>query len=1568
MGVTVPWSARIHHNVWGTKATAAMTLGLAGPGGLLLTVVATHLPASSDADRVRALEQIRALLIAGGGGPGAAPCVLLGDLNFRVDAGHPERDECTWALARVFGASGVVAAPRPDIPTFKGRHSPLDRVNWINLPLFRDDRLSEVVHKIRGAVPGMLQGDTLYLWAGVQPRDLAGFCNRLVASVFRGARRAPLQALMDVIEGLLPQKQSGDTGTTKRGSVSRASSLVEYPEAHRLAMDALRGAHGETRLLFDYTVDIAYQHAFPADPARATAAHLSPQPLAYTGKTDITLWDAGLGPQGGSVLNVMTKQTFQAAAEVPGLVDLYFPPELETATRGAGSSRPVDSERYARLLHAAKDLPADTLAGAAPHYSKLYVSVHPVGQPLSFRLRSVFNRFALDATCPLLVYRTSEQVVYKADMAALQDVDPWLVRYWTRAPAAKVESLMFKVVYQDFFATLILFPLLIYHVKLTFRTGQSPDADYVQGRVVPAVNAVLERVRELVAAVTSAQGIELPLLGPESFAPENLLQVNMACEVPLDRPLPPLHEMEARMLALPGLFQRVPIVRDGGVRRGVVQLRYIRCSNYNALADIEAHISTLSRSNMAGAREDIIAAVEKTYSLSRALAGELYDRIMDRGDDVGMAVYRSRYFEGVSVDVTRLSDRALRIDIRGSKIDAEFARHICACAAGSVVAGSASSATGRAGAQGTTKSPIAEEVRRSLRIQKLLGEADGADGDEGAMVAASAALFGEDAFAGSSAGSASDSGSDYASEGSATDREDEETTIPDEQDATDSSTVADAAAGPLGAGQLGPLGRLKRADPGLFAYDAKNQNYKSYASNCAANANRQPIVVGPEQAAALKKGDPSAYTNAVHAGSSPALRQKNVYICPDVWCPDSETAMGLDNYKRKGCPKEGETGLVMTDGSRKRYVSFLDPSRHPRELCAPCCFFVDHGNQGEGKRRWERMSRCQQQQEEAPAPGEEAEDTAPGAAKDLYVRGLVFPLQKDRYGRLPPALSKFLRGGAPCAQLAKLGSQPCYVRLGISHSGQHFLSAMAVALGEPGGAAGLVERASRMDPADFVGMNSGSLLRAFAPSQTELGADAYGALREWLGGTDRKRYVDSFGLGPLVRALKDAAEPAQLDGESALRARRELLVMLAMQNFANYLRAPTPKDHVMLLEMFCLWHRVGASEPLNILVVEEEADTGKLSAACLRYSFYSDVAAGRDAPTALIVKHRQFYEPVAWASAEGHSLRLKSGGEHWQVERARDAVMAACRAADAEFPAARALTVIKRAVGVSALVVGAGYRAVGVLTGDDAYVPLPAPCRLHPDFQDRCVHATDVLPRIKSRPLAAAIAVFKRLARELGPFYAHQVHPEGRALLLGGGDEVQYVPVVVVGGQGSQQQHSAFLEEHMDDLRILVGEQLTNEYLDVATQAAAQADVLAGFTTKGFERIMRDAAHKREFTFLRDAENNPFSTLHRLEHMVALLRRVCPEDTNEEVLERAAYNLLTREVALFDGGDAALAPGVEIFTQEQVGRGELQQRLQQRRQQPFVQAHAILPDVVAASGAGGTSGAGAGVLLAGGAT
>jgi hypothetical protein len=130
------------------------------------------------------------------------------------------------------------------------------------------------------------------------------------------------------------------------------------------------------------------------------------------------------------------------------------------------------------------------------------------------------------------------------------------------------------------------------------------------------------------------------------------------------------------------------------------------------------------------------------------------------------------------------------------------------------------------------------------------------------------------------------------------------------------------------------LQRLFDADPELFTRK-KTAGFKMYSKICGAVDKRQPIAIDADTFANIKEADPDI--EAVETRGT-------TYICPEVWCPATQTTMTAEAFRAAGnmCPGQRK-GVDLSDvrywkGSSGRYPRLMGPEKHPSGMCMPCCF------------------------------------------------------------------------------------------------------------------------------------------------------------------------------------------------------------------------------------------------------------------------------------------------------------------------------------------------------------------------------------------------------------------------------------------------------------------------------------------------------------------------------------------------------------------------------------------------------------------------------------------------------
>ena len=162
--------------------------------------------------------------------------------------------------------------------------------------------------------------------------------------------------------------------------------------------------------------------------------------------------------------------------------------------------------------------------------------------------------------------------------------------------------------------------------------------------------------------------------------------------------------------------------------------------------------------------------------------------------------------------------------------------------------------------------------------------------------------------------------------------------------------------------------RLKTRDKDVFVLsqeELKNKNYLSYSRSCPWQHKRQPIIVNDSELKKIEKADEKS--NSKSYDGVVKYRGYN-YICPRYWCfkDDNNESRSISfqqindgecggwdavNPKKAKKLQKGKRIVELTDeklhNSSKSdnpliYKPFFpvvqNPDKHPKNLCAPCCF------------------------------------------------------------------------------------------------------------------------------------------------------------------------------------------------------------------------------------------------------------------------------------------------------------------------------------------------------------------------------------------------------------------------------------------------------------------------------------------------------------------------------------------------------------------------------------------------------------------------------------------------------
>lgn len=440
------------------------------------------------------------------------------------------------------------------------------------------------------------------------------------------------------------------------------------------------------------------------------------------------------------------------------------------------------------------------------------------------------------------------------------------------------------------------------------------------------------------------------------------------------------------------------------------------------------------------------------------------------------------------------------------------------------------------------------------------------------------------------------------------------------------------------------LTMLRKADRTLFKYPGSR-----YATDCARNMMRQPVVLSREDLERTNKLYPGGHTGAiVNYGTTPEKASKNAYICPEVWCPRSKVALSREQFEKLGrkCPSgkddDVEEPLVFdskyweTKGQgRGHNPGFLDRRKHPGGFCMPCCFIKPQ----------QHFDRCGAKLEK----GRDITDRSNGAISPndtKYVRGAdVRPLEPGRYGMLPGVLADALLGSKyKCGNRDDGSGQltvtsQCFIRRGIpsehTNQAQQFLECAAYILGHASKESMMKVVNESLSASVFLTLDGGRVARRWMdgldPMELCESPGVLSDVSEWL--KKDEEYVERFSIKRVALAASNPS-PELL---------REILVRAAMLRYLDSwkeddVRKIAPQSDGML-DLLSRPHPSINPNSVNLMLIESLGGGMTVTVPCASDGDVASRWRAKDPIGMILCMDRIHYEPIVRAT-------LVRGGVH----------------------------------------------------------------------------------------------------------------------------------------------------------------------------------------------------------------------------------------------------------------------------------------------------------------------------------
>jgi hypothetical protein len=442
------------------------------------------------------------------------------------------------------------------------------------------------------------------------------------------------------------------------------------------------------------------------------------------------------------------------------------------------------------------------------------------------------------------------------------------------------------------------------------------------------------------------------------------------------------------------------------------------------------------------------------------------------------------------------------------------------------------------------------------------------------------------------------------------------------------------------------LNRLKSHDRKLFA---SKKDTPQYSTKCQWADGRQPIVISQEDKDRIDSLYPNSYdNNFIKYGTDAEKMKKNIYICPEIWCPISRVSMTYKEFVENGekCPSKDIDEPVInmrsklftdknTNERKPRYIGFTGDGND----CLPCCFAMKPEIKKLGpNKNQKKIDQC------LGVDHKKEEDHTKNSlvipkVLETYIVGTQYPINENRYGLMPKPLSEMFKN-KKCGEKGEgtgnmIEGTDCFLRKGINHyDGQSFLSCMSSIFIENTDKTQDIIQLIKDNLAIelFLLLNDGNLCGLFINENKNIFDPAeFLAFRRWFTGDSNKVkiYIEKFNL---YKVRKDIIDNSA-DGLTVFNRHkfkefkhilREYIIYNSYHNFLNYLfDKDILKTHDMLLDLFTNELEWLNTKGTNIIVFEVGKDD--ITMAC---PFNTKIGLDLSRPFIFIVKQGDIYEQI----------------------------------------------------------------------------------------------------------------------------------------------------------------------------------------------------------------------------------------------------------------------------------------------------------------------------------------------------
>ena len=417
--------------------------------------------------------------------------------------------------------------------------------------------------------------------------------------------------------------------------------------------------------------------------------------------------------------------------------------------------------------------------------------------------------------------------------------------------------------------------------------------------------------------------------------------------------------------------------------------------------------------------------------------------------------------------------------------------------------------------------------------------------------------------------------------------------------------------------------RMNDRDPVLFL-KRKTGNFTSYSRSCASNMLRQPVSLTDREKEKIDKDHPGSYSHAIKYGSTPD--KQFWYICPRYWCLKTNTSISDKEVDDGVCG--GRDAIIPSDSKTvpkgkyifefnapaehrdskgeyiKHHPGFMPSSKHPDNLCIPCCF-----------KKWneDKIKKC------IPDGVPSIKSVRDDIDRETYVLGQdKFPLESGRLGHLPISIQMFLNIDSTQCYGEKgpntiKNNHPCLIRYGVEYSeNQSFLYCLADFISSDKKKASIEDVKNRiMEVAtidNFITYHNGNLIDLFKPKDIDY----------------TKPIASYYTIGKTVSSFYtklNKSSPEQIIMFKQIIASYEMFLKYISDNKSMI-------DHSYIWDIICTPNNLFI-DGLNLIIMEIADDdvTNNVNIYCPT-NHYSNSFFDIEKNTLMMIKTNNIYEPI----------------------------------------------------------------------------------------------------------------------------------------------------------------------------------------------------------------------------------------------------------------------------------------------------------------------------------------------------